>query len=453
MLRFPANGSSLLAHYKSHQLWRLTSQHCLVISRQRSSTTAASTSTAPDEVPPSENDATTKSKTSNPTDKDASSSSSSPLPSLSADNISQWKARLEETWVQAAGVKEISELKEAVEKASEQVDHWTLQVQQLQRQVQTDKTHSEHLSARHQQMLLLHNQQQLDETDKEGGLLDVQSFAQLTADERQARTVYQKSAAALAEAESQLQMAQSTYINVLRKRYQEEQVWQDKWRVLSTYWTWILLGCNSAVFFLGQFLHYRREEHRMKALQSMIQEQQVTQTKQQETLDQVVVRTMPTKQQEKDVHEERQATSKSLDNKAHSTTNEHDETSPTHTSEPSSSSKSQKATRTNAAIAVNHADDLVSKTSPTEDTSSSDDPSTTTLWTWTSSLVRQTRKLGHTIGQEYRNGTLPTFVQAHSLHAWQQGQHFVTHDLHWPSVACGAVAMWTLTALLAPSRR
>jgi hypothetical protein len=61
-------------------------------------------------------------------------------------------------------------------------------------------------------------------------------------------------------------------MDALRRRYHEEQVWNDKWRVLGTYWTWSLIALNSVVFVGGQFLYYRREEQRLVAIQNILQD-------------------------------------------------------------------------------------------------------------------------------------------------------------------------------------
>jgi hypothetical protein len=55
-------------------------------------------------------------------------------------------------------------------------------------------------------------------------------------------------------------------MDALRHKYQEEQAWQDRWRVLGTFGTWGLIGLNSLVFLASQVLFYRREARRLVAL-------------------------------------------------------------------------------------------------------------------------------------------------------------------------------------------
>jgi hypothetical protein len=99
---------------------------------------------------------------------------------------------------------------------------------------------------------------------------DVKTFAQLTADEGRARSAVDAGRLELKAAEDHWQTSQTTYMDAVRQRYHEEQVWNDKWRVLGTYWTWTLIGLNSVVFIAGQVLHFRRETERLNALHDMI---------------------------------------------------------------------------------------------------------------------------------------------------------------------------------------
>jgi uncharacterized protein (UPF0333 family) len=62
------------------------------------------------------------------------------------------------------------------------------------------------------------------------------------------------------------------YMNNLRKRYHEEQVWTDKWRILSTYGTWGLIGLNSIVFLVSQYMFRQREVQRMKDFEGLLKE-------------------------------------------------------------------------------------------------------------------------------------------------------------------------------------
>ena len=181
-----------------------------------------------------------------------------------------WWKELTDRWADAAGVNEIAVLKETVNDAARQVDKHTRTVQQVRQEVQKHTLEAEQLSTRHKQMVLLHREGTAVLTED-----DVQQFAQLTAAESKARATATASLQSLTAAEAALHQGQMVYMDALRKRYHEEQVWQDKWRVLGTYWTWLLIGLNSVVFVAGQVLHWRREEARLQAIQtSLVQELQ-----------------------------------------------------------------------------------------------------------------------------------------------------------------------------------
>ena len=176
-----------------------------------------------------------------------------------------WQS-LQEYWADAAGVNEIAVLKDNVNQAAQHVDDQNRAVQEARTHMQQATAYAEQMSSRHKQMMLLHREQPLELSNDDS----VQQFAQLTAAESKARVTARQSLQALSEAESALQQSQLIYMNALRKRYHEEQVWQDKWRVLGTYWTWLLIGLNSVVFVAGQVLHWRREESRLQAIHSLL---------------------------------------------------------------------------------------------------------------------------------------------------------------------------------------
>ena len=94
---------------------------------------------------------------------------------------------------------------------------------------------------------------------------DATAFATLTAEEVEARKALAAARAALRRAEEDVSSRQVDYIDAMRRRYHEEQMWQDRWRVLGTYGTWTLIGLNSVIFLGGQFFHYRRETSRLKS--------------------------------------------------------------------------------------------------------------------------------------------------------------------------------------------
>jgi hypothetical protein len=161
------------------------------------------------------------------------------------------------------GVDEISALKHAVAKASRNFDEATARVQEMRRELDQQTTHYQQLSQQHADMMTRRHEW----TDQ-----NVQEFARLMAAEGKARQQADMSRESVREAEAHLHEAQNHYMDALRRRYHEEQVWNDKWRVLGTYYTWALIALNSVVFVGGQFFYHRREGQRLMAIQSMLQD-------------------------------------------------------------------------------------------------------------------------------------------------------------------------------------
>eukprot|EP00980_Cylindrotheca_fusiformis_P031490 scaffold26459_cov162-Cylindrotheca_fusiformis.AAC.4 len=99
---------------------------------------------------------------------------------------------------------------------------------------------------------------------------EAQEFATLVQSEVQVRNDLKRAKENLSERESQQASAQTEYMNDLRRRYHEEQIWQDKWRVMSTFGTWGLIVLNSIVFLISQYLYRMRETRRMKEIESLL---------------------------------------------------------------------------------------------------------------------------------------------------------------------------------------
>ena len=163
------------------------------------------------------------------------------------------------------GVHEIASLKQAVVTASTHLERQTAVVHKLRQSLAQQQSQLEELSRQHSQKMQTRSAATWTEQD-------VHEFARLTAAEGQAGAKVQQSRQELLQAEEDWQAAQLEYMDALRKRYHEEQVWQDKWRVLGTYWTWGLIALNSVVFMAGQYLQYRREEVRLNKIQDLLRE-------------------------------------------------------------------------------------------------------------------------------------------------------------------------------------
>ena len=97
-------------------------------------------------------------------------------------------------------------------------------------------------------------------------------FAKLLEKEVQVRSNLELAKKDLAEKETHQSKLQIDYMNNLRKRYHEEQIWTDKWRILSTYGTWGLIALNSVVFLISQYLFKVRERSRMVEFETLLKE-------------------------------------------------------------------------------------------------------------------------------------------------------------------------------------
>ena len=179
---------------------------------------------------------------------------------------SRWSetlAFLDNLWVERTGSGEITKLKEQVSDASFEFDKATREVGVARRTLERSLLDYETVSSRHTSLL-----QKRDEWTPD----DAAIFAQLVNKEVSARQQLEDARTKLQKLELDLSGCQLTYINALRKRYHEEQIWQDKWRVIGTYGTWSLIVLNSFVFLASQYIHRMREMSRIKAIETLINE-------------------------------------------------------------------------------------------------------------------------------------------------------------------------------------
>ena len=177
---------------------------------------------------------------------------------------SQWSttlAWLDNLWIERTGSGEITKLKEQVSTASFEFDKATRDVGIARRVLEQSLLEYETVSSRHTSLL-----QKRDEWTPE----DATSFATLVNKEVLARQKLDDARTKLQKLEQELSSCQLTYINALRKRYHEEQIWQDKWRIIGTYGTWSLIILNTCVFLASQYIHRVREMERIKAIETLI---------------------------------------------------------------------------------------------------------------------------------------------------------------------------------------
>lgn len=95
-------------------------------------------------------------------------------------------------------------------------------------------------------------------------------FAKLLEEEVRARRELEARRESLAGLEGERSSAMDGYMNDLRRRYHEEQLWQDRWRVYGTFGTWGLIVLNSAVFLASQYLYREREARRTRDVEELV---------------------------------------------------------------------------------------------------------------------------------------------------------------------------------------
>ena len=172
-------------------------------------------------------------------------------------------AQLTDLYSKHSGLYELSNLKQAATKASIAFDDAVLAVKSSRLSAEAATSQYESTNQKHVTMLMRRDS---------WSSADAAEFAELTAREVKARKVLLKAREGLRSAEDEAGRSQVIYMDALRKRYHEEQIWQDKWRVLSTYGTWGLIVLNTALFCGGQIFHWRREDGRMRLIEDLIRE-------------------------------------------------------------------------------------------------------------------------------------------------------------------------------------
>jgi She9 / Mdm33 family len=210
----------------------------------------------------------------------------------SAPSHSSWWDRFARVWNERTGVAEMAALKESVH-------HAHVQLEQAVQDLSTARAHLDQtwnatlqLQREHADLLRQRDRWSNDEANRFASLLqrEVTLRQDLETAQMQSR-----------QAERTAASCQLSYIDQLRRRYQEETIWQDTWRILGTYGTWTLIAFNSVVFGASQYLHQRREIERVQHMERLLLLNQQQQQQQQER------RSPPTRkggpQEEKDEEE------------------------------------------------------------------------------------------------------------------------------------------------------
>eukprot|EP00536_Pseudo-nitzschia_multiseries_P005644 jgi/Psemu1/323981/estExt_fgenesh1_pg.C_1080021 len=171
--------------------------------------------------------------------------------------------RAHRLWSDRSGMSEIYELKQSVDTAGASYDLASAEVTKNRRDLDGALRKWETASGQHLQLLQRRESWTAD---------DAQRFADFVALEITSRAELEQAKHVLARSEEALTRAQLDYINKMRRRYHEEQIWQDQWRVLGTYGTWSLIVLNSCVFLGSQYFQRRRERERMDTIAQLIAE-------------------------------------------------------------------------------------------------------------------------------------------------------------------------------------
>lgn len=166
-------------------------------------------------------------------------------------------------WTERSGTNEILALKESVNEAGAAFDQASATVTKSRRNLETALRAWERASGQHLQLL-----QRRESWTPE----DAQRFADYVSLEITSRNELEQARHDLSRSEEILTKSQLDYINKMRRRYHEEQIWQDQWRVLGTYGTWGLIVLNSCVFLGSQVFQRRREKDRMESIERLIRE-------------------------------------------------------------------------------------------------------------------------------------------------------------------------------------
>ena len=166
-------------------------------------------------------------------------------------------------WSERSGTSEIYALKESVNEAGAAFDMASATVTTNRKNLDGALRKWERASGQHLQLL-----QRRESWTPE----DAQRFADFVSLEITSRAELEQARHDLGRSEELLTKSQLDYINKMRRRYHEEQIWQDQWRVLGTYGTWTLIVLNSCVFLGSQFFQKRREQDRTETIERLIRE-------------------------------------------------------------------------------------------------------------------------------------------------------------------------------------
>jgi hypothetical protein len=186
---------------------------------------------------------------------------------------SSWWQRLERSWLERTGVAEMAILKESVRTAQSHLERALHESSTARSNLEKVWQQTLQLQQEHAALLRHRDHWTTDEANR---------FASLLQKEVSLRQEFEMAQQSARSTEQIAAARQLTYLDALRRRYQEETVWQDKWRILGTYGTWTLIGINSLVFGASQYLHQRRERERANHIEALLLTSQQQQQQQQQ---------------------------------------------------------------------------------------------------------------------------------------------------------------------------
>ena len=200
------------------------------------------------------------SKLSNTTNNSTTSSSET---TNTTTTLPPWLNHWLNLWDQESGTKEILQLKTIVNDSSIAFDTKQRQVAKARITLDNALQTFEQSQIQHTELL-----QSRDRWKPKQAL----EFAKLLEKEVTIRQELEAAKQNVTRLESESLASMNSYMNALRKRYHEEQLWADKWRIYSTYMTWGLIVFNSVVFLISQYMLRMRENQRMNDIKGLLQQ-------------------------------------------------------------------------------------------------------------------------------------------------------------------------------------
>ena len=184
-----------------------------------------------------------------------------PPPTTASNTHSSRLAKLQSLLEESSGLTALTVLKQNVHEASDAFDDATAVLAAARRSLDTAQTAHDRAHKKHVSLLVRRDEWNAD---------DAQAFVSVTSREVATKQALRDAQTTLHHAETTALQRQQHFMDVMRQRYHEEQLWQDKWRLLGTYGTWSLIAINTLVFGGTQYYNQQREQQRMQHLEDTV---------------------------------------------------------------------------------------------------------------------------------------------------------------------------------------